>query len=70
MKDDEFNFPDIPDLPDLADESFYSQFTEQQITKMIDDFLLKREMWRDKWEHMTEEHRQVLEKYVNERLMS
>lgn len=35
---------------------------------MIDDFLMKREMWRDKWEHMTAEHREVLENYINEKI--
>lgn len=68
MKDDEFDFPNIPDIPNFADMSFATSYTTEEIFEMIDNFLLKREMWRDKWEHMTEEHRQVLEKYISDSL--
>lgn len=67
MKDDEFNFPTIPNIPNLLDARF-SSYTTEEIENMIDNFLIQRQIWKDKWEHMTKEHQEVLEKYVLDKL--
>lgn len=34
----------------------------------IFNFLLKKEIWRHKWEHLPAEKARVYEKYINDRL--
>jgi len=65
---DELAFPDIPDLIEIPEAVGYSSQLPEELIQRIDEFLLKREDWKDKWERLSVEKKEVFERYINERL--
>lgn len=68
--DDELDFPDVPELVDVPDAVAFSMQLDDNLRIRLDEFLLKREDWKRKWEQLSEEKRVVFEQYINERLVS
>lgn len=66
--DAELEFDDIPDIVDIPETLGYSESMTDDIREKVDNFLWKRENWRRKWESISEEKREALEAYINERL--
>lgn len=66
--EDELDFPDIPELVDIPETIGYSLDLSEDMKTRLDEFLMKREDWKRKWEHLTEEKRTVLENYIEQRL--
>lgn len=63
--DTEFDFPNVPELVDFTGFMAYSGSLPEEVTARLDEFLLKREDWRRKWEKLSFEKREVLEAYIN-----
>lgn len=66
--DSELDFPDVPDLIDIPEAVGYADSMPEELRTRLDEFLLKREDWRRKWEKLSFEKRAVLESYINELL--
>lgn len=66
--DTELDFVDIPDLVDIPEAAGYSESMPNELVARLDEFLLKREEWRRKWEKLSFEKREVLEAYINEKM--
>lgn len=54
-------------MPQIPNKDMIRKFNDISL-RDLDDYLLLHELWREKWEHLTKEHREVFEKYINERL--
>lgn len=68
-EEDELAFPDIPELVDIPEATGYSSNLPEELVQRIDEFLLKREDWKDKWERLSDEKKEVFERYIQERLV-
>lgn len=66
--DSELDFEDIPDLVDIPETTGYSESMPDEVVSRLDEFLLKREEWRRKWEKLSFEKREALEAYINAKL--
>ena len=66
--DPELEFDDIPDIVDIPETIGYSESMTDDLREKVDNFLWKRENWRRRWEGISEEKREALEAYINERL--
>lgn len=68
IKDDEedYEFPEVPEIPDIP-EGDVNSFDDEAL-EILDNFLLKRELWKEKWEHLDDEQREVFEKYINDKV--
>ncbi|CRL01545.1 CLUMA_CG014402, isoform A [Clunio marinus] len=64
--EDDLEFPDVPEMVEipLSDPNHLSEHVQNE----IDDFLMKREEWRRKWENLSSDVRELFEKYINEKL--
>jgi len=67
-EEDELAFPDIPELVDIPEATGYSSNLPEELVQRIDEFLLKREDWKDKWERLSEEKKECFERYIKEHL--
>jgi rubrerythrin len=63
--DAELDFEEVPDLVDIPEAVGYSESISDELREKLDEFLLKRENWRRKWERISEEKREALEAYIN-----
>lgn len=66
--DSDFDFPDIPQLVDIPEAVGYSHHISEELRERLDEFLMKREEWKHKWEKLPAEKREVLEAYINEKM--
>jgi hypothetical protein len=69
--DSEMDFPDVPDLielPDVQEAAAYSGHRQEELRNRVDEFLLKREDWKRKWEQLSDEKRALFESYINKHL--
>lgn len=62
------NFPDIPEIIDIPDTTGYSEQVTDDLRTRLDEFLLKREDWKRKWEHLSDEKKAVFEQYIKDRM--
>lgn len=67
-------FPEIPELVDIpepeeGDAVPYSEYEiPEDIKQRLDNFLLKREDWKRRWENLPEEKQEAFRKYIDEKL--
>jgi hypothetical protein len=66
-------FPEIPDLVDIpaqeGDAVPYSEYEMPEDCKQrLDNFLLKREDWKRRWENLPAEKQEAFRKYIDEKL--
>jgi hypothetical protein len=66
--DSELDFEDIPEIVEITEATGYSDSMPEDIRSRLDEFLLKRENWRRKWENLSSEKREALEEYINSHL--
>lgn len=52
----------------MIEAAAYSEHVDENIRSRLDEFLLKREDWKRKWERLSDEKKEILERYMNERL--
>lgn len=69
--DSELDFPDVPELiemPGVDEAAAYSGHRQEELRNRVDDFLLKREDWKRKWEQLSDEKRALFESYINKHM--
>jgi hypothetical protein len=69
--DSELDFPDVPELieiPDVTEAAAFSGQMQEDLRNRIDEFLMKREDWKIKWEQLSEEKKALFESYIEKHL--
>lgn len=68
--DTEMDFPDVPELIEIPNDQEAAAFSGQMqddLRNRVDEFLLKREDWKRKWEQLSDEKRALFESYINKK---
>jgi hypothetical protein len=64
-------FPKIPDIIDVPSPSSATGYTlpiDEDTLKRLDEFLVKREEWKRRWESLPAPVRESFERYINKNL--
>ena len=63
-EEDQFKFPQIPAMIDIREVVS----TSENVRARVDEFLSKREEWRQRWDQLTDKERAAFEKYIQQKM--